>query len=349
MSDEYLLKNKEIFCEELGKSRFSLGDLYLLRSSGKKLRLLKFGDIADHKFINKFKEAKGKVVLDRMVNNKWIDGISNLFLDMQNSRLHVDNEKIRLEILKEFKKIYWEGIAPGSVVDLFIAGERAFYSFDDELTALLQESNSVYYQRSALKGFLAVISALLMGYVDYKFLRDVYHICYLFDYVFFKKHGLTYNITQAQEMERITQDSGFYLLAKQFESKNELEMFQDHLELGTILASGDCGKYFYNKSIINLINYHHEKIDGSGFARGANHSEVSDIELIIMALGQMISYDFMDLTFDDGKCFFKNMISLHTIENECSINRYFMMVQKIFNEINIEQKTDDEVGEDLVA
>ena len=277
---------KSITVENLVGHILSPGDVYWIKANKTKVKLINSGQIIDKKFLEKFSDKKNSLQIHYKFSSsqKQREVIENLFFKLKNEQFEMNNVGYVKRILKG---IFPTGATEYSFVDLISIGHKCFYEFDDNATDLLVETDVKLFQRSSILSIYAVILSMMSGYFDYKFLKDIYHICYLFDFSF-SQDKMSYYQAEALEKERLKGNGRSFL-----EGKNgEYEEFIKHPETSYKIVKRKFLKFFSNKQLVNIIKIHHEKIDGSGFPSQNNEEDFIDLERILIFLNESLSYEY---------------------------------------------------------
>lgn len=340
------ISKDEMSYEELMKFHFSPGDVFWKRKFAGPIRLIRAGDIVNQKHMHKFREGNHTFFVCSIVNQDNVNKVAKLFEELSKIRIGKDRSQKRNEILGWFKKIYWDGEEEGSLLDLVMIGERAFYIFEKEVQERLQETSMLLYRRSSFLSILSVFFALGLGHMEFTFLSDLYHICYLFDYSL-EKNNLSFAINEALEMERMEVGRGKKYLAGI--SEDEVEKFESHPRMSMNQTLTDCKKYFVNPDLVYLIDLHHERVSGNGFPNGINENEMSDIENIITSLVHIIAYDDIVFENNDGPNYAKKILARAKDMTDDNLGiRMSYLLNGLFENIKVEDNLqNNEINEEI--
>ncbi len=314
LADSKPVALREISCTELENSIFSPGDIFWVKKSGARIKILGSGDVIDHEYLKKFDGRANGLQANIIADISVVGDAMKLFLSLSHAR--TENERIerRMELMRWFKNIFWIGSHRGSLLDLVKIGTEVFYKLDVDTSQRLTSASNFLFKRSALVAPMAVFICLGMGYLDFNFLRDLYHLCFLFDFAL-DRQGLSYNLLKATELERRKSGDGIACLFLGDNPGPELEAFQFHPRKGMLEAKELCSKHFTDPNLINLIMKHHERVNGKGFPFGINEDEMSDLDTIIIFLNHLISYDELSYSRNDGQQFLKNQLECESGED----------------------------------
>ena len=310
IDEKELASLEEISFEELERGVFCPGRLYWIKRNGRPLKLLEVGEVLDHEYIAKFKRQDALLKIYRISNLGVVTEGKMLLQAFKNAESEMKRVELREELLKWFKSIYWDGSRSGSLLDLVRVTVERFYNFDEKTSNHLREASILLYKRSALVGAFGVMTALALGYLDYKLLSDIYHLCFLFDYSL-DHNSLSFNLLNAIELERQRSGKGVACLFLGENPGPELEIFQSHPMKSFEITMKECQAIFHDPHLLRLILRHHEKINGKGFPLGLNEHEMSDLELMIILINHIVTYENLDYQLNDGKGFYRHLIMFY--------------------------------------
>lgn len=237
-------------------------------------------DIVDAEFVNKYKTRNvTELMLYPVTNQENIKYIKDFW---QRYRSENDEGKIlvlREEFLEWFFKICWEGQSSGSLVDFAIAFFQELSLFEPQDIFRFYNCDVNEFKKNMLQSALHVIFSLALGYVDYKFLSDVYHVSWLFDYGFLNEN-FTFDLAKAKREENASLNQGYFYLSREGLSLEELDAFVAHPLKGAEMASRDFKKIFHYIETLNLIESHHGNFRYRNVFGPSVFSEFYDWELI---------------------------------------------------------------------
>lgn len=273
------------------------GDIYWPRSLGKRICIARAGQVLDAKFLKKFEDKDISLELEEHFSlpHEQRELIVSKFKLLKEEKLEMNRVALVRDILETIFIEYGREVA---FVDLVKIGIDSFYSFDLEVTEALNSIDVRLFQRSAIVGIYAVLLCMTVGYFDYRFLKDVYHISYFFD-CYFSIEQVSYYITEALEKERLSGGGKNYLQGRE----SELENFEKHPEESFRIAKRKFKNFIEHKEMFQIIRMHHEKIDGTGFMSGLNDEDFNDVERILIFLSESLSYKELSFTQEEGKDF----------------------------------------------
>ncbi len=293
------------------------GDIFWCREQGRKIKIARFGQVINQKLVGKFAGKKFKFEINEqfLLSVDGRDQLIALFEQLAIEKLEVNRIHLAKEILHIIFVVHHRKV---SFLDLMHIGLRVFYQFSPPLTEELADVDIYLFQRSTILGIYSVLLAMSLGHLEFNFLQDVYHVCFLFD-CYFTQQQVSYHITEALEIER-REGKG-----KQFLEKfgNDLIDFERHPEESLRVAKRKFKDVFHYPEILQIIRLHHEKIDGLGFSSGLNDEDFSDLERAIIFLSEVLPFknlidraeagtDFLynHLAVDKTKHFFSPRLSM---------------------------------------
>lgn len=262
---------------ELRAGSISKHHLFHLFGNSKAVLLLRAGDYIESQFISNYIErGMLKVRALEVVSNLEVEELKTLFLSLKNSSTQKAQHVFRKEFL-EIIKIRYKDKESSSFLAVVVFLFDEFYCFPKQILASYQETSSLLFTRALRVSSLGVLSSIINGLTDYKFLKDFYNICFIMDYGLVEYGKFHYTLALACEVERKKPGMGLSYLEKLKRSEGEKKIFINHSKIGVEFAKEHSG-LLSNPELIEMINYHHEKVDGSGFPFGIKYSGLSDVE-----------------------------------------------------------------------
>ncbi|MBD66117.1 MAG: hypothetical protein CME62_12975 [Halobacteriovoraceae bacterium] len=307
--------------------------IHLFHQNKKAMLLLRAGDYIDQEFINHFHQ-KGLTTIFELpvVSNESIVKYENIFLDLKKAQTEDDKYAARDQFIKHIVAENYDN-SQASILDLVIACFNEFYSLPEMVIHKYQENSVDLYSRTLLMSTISVLAAATNNYLDYKFLKDFYNTCFLMDFGLVDYSEISYRLVMACEAERSKPNSGFEVLDKYRAHDSERFVFRHHPKISYDFAK-EHNKHFFNPDLVEMIKYHHEKYDGSGFPKGIHYSALSDFETLLTFCDYMIPFQEHHFTKGDGKkVIFDYFIQLYKEQNLKSlpIAKILNNWQKIFN------------------
>lgn len=321
--------------EDIRVSQFAVGDIYWVKKFGKRVKIFSSGDYVNSEYLAKFIGRNLKIELEWFSNIQVINDGLELFTKLRDANEEPEfaerkKNDIRLEIMAWANSNYWQENTNSNFLDLVIACEKSFFELPTEVSVRLSETSLLLLKRSSAVASVSVMYAITCGYTDYNFLKDLYNICYLY-YFGIENDSLTSSMLQALEKERVASSSGINFL-KDFSDKKTMEMFINHPDRCLEKIKKLPLLNIENKSLLKLISFHQEKINGQGFPNGFNAFEMSDIELIAIIVNQSIEISEVPYVRGDGNSILKNI--LERVPDISFNRRIVKMVECVFETFN---------------
>lgn len=295
MADVYFL---EILGREVSKSEFSVinfddlqkmklcpGHIFFLPASGgRPICLLPAGGVIDSKWIQKYREKGLKSfyylpVIDRA----RIDILSSTILSLKNATNEEESYEIRAKIMRTF----WSGVKERHLnwVDLSFLGMESFWALPEKFLTEFQEASLVFHERAHVIATIGAISAIGLGYVEYEFVRDLYHALYLMDLGLLEA-PIPFHMLEALALEVQIPRAGTTLLIKKDASGKEAQRFLMH-PLEGLRRCKDIIDNFKYPAVLSVIEKHHQ-YDEEGFPDGETNETFMDYEMLAVILDQII-------------------------------------------------------------
>lgn len=287
----------ELEISKLKAGSISNHHLFHLFGNGKAILLLRAGDFIDSKFISNYIE-RGilKVQTLEVVTALEIEELSQIFLNLKNAK-NQKEQQIQREIFLELIKNKYHSSESSSFLSLVAFLFNEFYKFPEHVLVSFQETSSVLFTRALRVSSMGVVNCILNGMLDYKFIHDFYNVCFIMDYGLVEYGKYHYTLAVACEVERKKPGMGLNHLKKLKRSEGEKQLFINHPTIAVEFAKTYSAS-LYNPELIEMINYHHEKQDGSGFPNGVEYSALSDAEAMLTFCDHMVP--FSEPIFDKG-------------------------------------------------
>lgn len=271
--------------------KWSPGDLFWHKASGSKVALLRSGDYIDHVRFERLRSRNMKVSFESQVDISYLESGMQIFEELKSAdsfKGDKESRKIntRTKFLRWSAPYLWSGENMISLLEIASLFSRAFYELDEQAHHAFSDLPVSLQQRSLAYSSMVCSTALIIGHTDFKFLQDVFHTT-LFCDLSLKSESYTYLFEEVLEKERLEPGGGIESLTnKNMEHKsNVLEM---HPELSKFQAEELLKGIVKNQQLLNLINIHHETLDGKGFPSKLNVHELNDIEKIFLAVGKCL-------------------------------------------------------------
>lgn len=294
--------------EELLKFNMCPGYLFYVTSdTGKPFLLLNPGDVVEEEFIEKYK-ARGmrSFYILQVVNNQNLRDFTDQLIHLKELKLEWEKEKAKNKILNMVAAIYWKGQKEGTLLDFILATNNVFFKLEEAHTRQMKKASHELYTRSLIMGALGVIFALADDVHDFDVLSDIYHCCLLLDYGMMDEE-FSFFISEALEKEIAGPGAGVTYLKGFNLNDGSLKKFLEHSKMGAFRIAQECEGIFHDESMFNLIKFHHEKTDGSGFPFAMKGSELRTIQTIPNLVDHLLPTKGIKFKEKDGKNWIKNL------------------------------------------
>ncbi len=306
MNIESLLGDRSLdpFTEsEIVDEIFSPGVIYWEKANNSSVKIVDTGDPYDRDQLAKFFKQNATLKIDRLMNLDVVSEGKIYLTGLRNAKNEVQRLRHRKNLIKWFSAIYWDGMRSGNLIDLMKLGTEVFYSFDPFLTDRFIATSAPMFKRAGVTSMVSVFLAIILGHTDFLFLKDLYHLSYLFDFAF--DGDLSYNMNKASELERVQSGEGIGFLFLGENPGPELEAFVEHPRVSFEKTLDAFRSFFSDPGILRLIKVQHEKVNGKGFPNCVRTGDLSDIETLIIFVNHIIPYEDFEITPIDGMRFLK--------------------------------------------
>lgn len=250
---------------------------YLSEKFKRPFLLLRAGELITSDFIQKWKN-KGleKIYKFDIADQVFINEGKILFEQFRDTNDEFEKSKLAQDITIKVSK-HLSLVNSKSLLDLSIL-MHSLFKFDINELNLLYQSSTLVFQRSQLQASLMVLFAMHLGYADYLYLQDIYHLTLFSDRALYQE-ALDFSI-----LEKLKNDKT-RLTIKQ----------QEVLKFHTISAANALGtkfeREFHYPEAIDILRRHHELLSGEGYPYGINNSELTDIERLLIIFEARTPYD----------------------------------------------------------
>ena len=269
----------------------SISRHHLFHSFGKDkfMLILRAGDYIDPGFVSKYLD-KGveKFSTIEVVSTNELIQFKNLFDKLKNSKTEREQKKFQIEFVELLKTNYNNGNQHSFLTPVIFLFEE-LYHFTDQILESYQQTSSILFARALRVSTVGVINCVLNNYLDWKYLKDFYNICFIMDYGLVEYGQFHYTLSLACESERLKPGSGIVKLQKLKRPAGEQELFLNHPKISAEFAY-EHRDQFYSPNLIEIVKYHHEKHDGSGFPEGIQYHSLSDFELILTFSDHLVAF-----------------------------------------------------------
>jgi hypothetical protein len=330
---EFKLDNLEtIKFEKLAENKFAPGHIYCLsKINDNPFFILQAGDWVDHEQLERYEKSGMKFLYMLPVIDEEMKQMHQLsFENLKAAKTETDRWKIRNEIIYQVKTYYWDQ-SEMSFLNLVQACFKVFNKLDESVFQEYLATSDLVFKRSIVNATNAVIFSLSMGYLDFDFIQDVYHVAFLQDYGLIEPE-FNFLIIQALEEERNEPGKGLEFLKNKNVSEELIKFYLNHPVKSYEKVFSNHREIFNFDELIDAIEVHHEKSDGSGFPKGHNYLGISDWESILVLVEYLTPYENLVFT-KSGKNFkiisFLKKSKEDKIFNNLPVNRILGMIEAV--------------------
>ncbi|MCP4912462.1 MAG: hypothetical protein GY909_05040 [Oligoflexia bacterium] len=251
-------------------------DIFWKKKSGKKVLLSKTGELASLVF-EKLDGKKMDLVFEDLKDPDWINQALEFVEKLENLEGHIlHREKNKAKTRNDFIKFIFETHInlkwKGNYVFLF---EKFVKSFNEEFIEKAFYLHREETWNGLLKGAMGSLIALMVGYNDMNFLRELFAAIFYCEL----KNGLE---THSSLFTDVHDKNEFSKKSEEMKGdfKSEVDSHIDNIH--------DFFKEeVRNKQLIRAIKVHHEDFFGEGFPKKLKGNELSDLELIIIGMASI--------------------------------------------------------------
>ena len=292
------LETKELL--ELKVNSISKSHLFHLLPGGKRaMLLLRAGDFIESSFVSKYIDRGMSSCYELNVcSEEDLIEYREMWLELSSAKSQRDQYLVRDKILCKIAKDFINS-KEKSFLSFVVSSFEIFYNLDADTIEKFQRISMVLYSRALLTSSISLITLLCNGYVDFSFIKDFYNTTFLMDYGLVEYEDFNYALSLASEAERNDPGSGISILDKYKRSEGEKILFKGHPNISYEYAI-TLKDNFKNPEILDVIQLHHEKVDGSGFPNGYSYSCLSDTETLLMFCDYYIPFKEHIFKIGDG-------------------------------------------------
>ncbi len=306
---------KKVSLSEVKTQTISRAHFFHTLPGDNHLSLLRAGDFVEPSFISHYLD-KGMLTLQQLdiINDEDLNNYKSAWRELRTAK--TENQKIvqRDFILEKIAKDYWL-TDEKSFLTFVIAAFEEFYIYPPHILDHVQKESSLLYTRALLISALSSIAALVNGYLDYWFIKDLYNTAFIMDYGLVDFGNFNFVMSLACEAERNKPGTGIETMKKYRRSEGEVQVFKNHPIISYERAK-EQEEHFTYPEVINFIKFHHEKTDGSGFPEGHSYSAMSDAETLLIFCDYLVPFKEHVFKHGDGKLIVKDYFdNLKNIED----------------------------------
>ncbi len=310
---------KTIALKDIKVNSISRSHLFYIPPKGKNAFLMiRAGDFIEQEFVDKY-SAKGmeSVWELQVATPEEINEFELILRSLDSSK----NEKERLiiseSIVKKFGEKYWKE-SESSFLSFALTCFDHYYFLDQSVVDKMHKTSMTLYSRAILSAAISVMSCLVHRVVDAYFIKDLYNAVFIMDYGLLDADEFSYTLSLACETERNNPGQGMVYLEENNRSEQEKKLFRSHPIVSAEYIESQKGK-FHNPEVTDIIRYHHEKADGSGFPVGFSYSAMSDMETFLTFSDYMVPFGEHIFQKGDGVFVIKKAFALLSENDDLSM------------------------------
>ncbi|MDD0854183.1 hypothetical protein HBN50_13810 [Halobacteriovorax sp. GB3] len=268
--------------------KISPADVFWKKASGKRVCVLKAGDVLNENLLGKFSSLS----IESLVEQKLVNELSDLFLELDKCQFEHERIVIYDQIIFILRPIYWSGEESGSVMSLIHALTMTFYTVPNEIELTLKESSVDIYRRCFLYASLFTVYSFTLGHLSFESLKRIFNSVFYFEYELCKE-GL-----KASDVEVF---------------KNPSLLTQEHKEMLKVILVRTSEKFSEP-----LIKIHREDIAAESGVFGLNGDEMTSLERLCCSLHQKLKMENLNFKSDDGKSYLQGMLGYLKLDKRTS-------------------------------
>jgi len=284
------------------------------RVNGKPFIILRAGDFIDDYFIEKYATAGISSFYQlKIVNRDQEEKIKYKISELMSNKINEwERNNRNVEFLKEVQKFFKNSQeSQYSVLNLLRAMNAKYNCIPLNIFEKNSTISSLIYQRNLMISTLMVIFGTLLGISDLKLLKDLYNLGQLLD-ISLLKSGYNTFIEEALKLSYHQSKDALVYLKKNKVHPEVYRTFFYHPVKSYQLATQFVHHFNYPE-VLELIKFHHEELDGTGFPQGISYQELGHIDQITHLCQQLVPYEEIIFSHHQEKNPF------HAIEERLSI------------------------------
>lgn len=265
--------------------------LFFIPASGKSAFLiLRAGDYIDQEFVDKYTH-KGMSSFHALevAKTEEISLYRSLFASLKNTMNEKERLRFSQNILKQFGTDFWKD-SQVSILSYSLTCFEQFYNLPDNVVEKYKNTSLTLYSRAMISASMSIITCFAHRITDLAFIKDLYNAIFALDYGLLEEESFSYAVISACEAERNAPGTGIVKLQSINRSAAEITFFRNHPTKSAEFIETMKDR-FQNPEVIDIIRYHHEKGDGSGFPNEISYSGISDIETFQMFCDYIVPFN----------------------------------------------------------
>ncbi|MCK5873002.1 MAG: hypothetical protein KAG26_09260, partial [Methylococcales bacterium] len=223
-----------------------------------------------------------------------------------------DRELIKKEFMSYIKEKYWDGSKDGDFLDLMMIIEGAFSTLKKEQVEIFNIIHLDMYKRLLYMATLNTVMAFTTGYLEYKFLTEIFHISFCFD-LFVEEKPMPDNYLDLLDQARYSPKESLEKLNHEDISKIELFFKGQNEELVNTIFD------FKIDAVKKLFKICRERIKTGGFPMNLNEDVLNDLEKIIIMNQEALTYRNLVIEKNDGVSILKNIL-ISNLKNDDAVD-----------------------------
>lgn len=292
-----------ISLQEIEVNKISRYHFFHIIGSGRKcFLLLRAGELITSEFIEKY-QSKGfeSLYALEVATLESIAVYSGLWKQLAGVTSQAKQIELKDEILLRFMREN-NSESLNSILSFVMSCFEEFFHLPFDMISKYQNTSYLMFTRGLILSSYTTVSSMAHGIADYHFLKDFFNTALFLDYGLIEFNNFNFSISSACEIEREKPGQGISFLEKQNRPSSEIQLFRDHPNK-SVRALSEHKNKFFNPEIIELIRFHHEKADGSGFPEELYYSGLSQTEMLLAFCDNLVPFEEHIFKKADGYTF----------------------------------------------
>ncbi len=262
---------------------------YIPAKSKNAFMILRAGDYIDQEFVDNYTQ-KGitSFYALEIATSSEISEYKTLFASLNSAYNEKERKIVAQRIMKKFGNDYWTE-SKSSYLSFVLPCFENFYNLPESVVEKYQNTSLTLYSRAMISASLSVMTCFVHKIVDPNFIKDLYNLIFVLDYGLLEGDKFTYSLVVACEAERNIPGTGISKLQTMNRPTEEIDLFTQHPSQSAKYIETLKDNFAYPE-IIDVVQYHHEKGDGSGFPSGVSYSGIGDFETFQMFCDYLVPF-----------------------------------------------------------
>lgn len=166
------------------------GELYWCRPSGRKLCVGHAGEFANLDLIEKLSSTNDQFIQEVLIDEERVSKIIDHFSNLKEARLEDVKMRYRNLILVDFYRVL-KGEQKSSTLDFLFICYEVFNDLEIDDKNIEEEfikTNALTLKKAQVAASVVIYMALVSGYSDYYFLKEIYNTIVLTYYSYVSRH-----------------------------------------------------------------------------------------------------------------------------------------------------------------